>query len=62
VGLGHARKIMFLEWDAIETTISTKGYMGTGGELQGEKWVGIKPFLLAPSITYFHKVVAQGNM
>jgi hypothetical protein len=41
VGPGQARKIIFLEWAAISTTVSMKGYVAAGGELWGEKWVGL---------------------
>jgi hypothetical protein len=36
--------------------------MAAGGELRGEKWVGLKPLLPMPTITVFHEVIAQGHM
>jgi hypothetical protein len=41
VGPGQAQKIIFLERATISTTVSTKGYVAAGGELQGEKQVGL---------------------
>ena len=36
--------------------------MEAGGELQGEKQVGIKPLFPAPAITHLHEVIAHGLM
>jgi hypothetical protein len=36
--------------------------VAAGGELQGEKWVGLKPLFPTPAITVFHEVIAQGHM
>jgi hypothetical protein len=47
VGPGHARTLIFLERAAIGTTVLTKGYVAAGGELRGEKRVGLKPLLPA---------------
>jgi hypothetical protein len=36
--------------------------VAAGGELRGEKQVGLKPLLLMPGITVFHKFITQGLM
>jgi hypothetical protein len=36
--------------------------VAVGGELRGEKWVGLKPLFPMPAITYFRKVTTQGHM
>jgi hypothetical protein len=62
VGPGHARTLIFLERAAIGTTVLTKGYVAAGGELWGEKRVGLRPLFPAPAIMCLHKVIAQGRM
>jgi hypothetical protein len=62
VGPGHARTLIFLERAAIGTTVFPRAYMVLCSELRGEKKVGLKPFLSVPTIAYFHKVIAKGNM
>jgi hypothetical protein len=34
--------------------------VAAGGELRGEKWVGLKPLFPMPAITSFHEVIAHG--
>jgi hypothetical protein len=36
--------------------------MAVGGELRGEKQVGLKPLLVVPAITYLREAIAQGHM
>jgi hypothetical protein len=57
-GPRHARTLIFLEWAAISTTFSTKGYVAAGGELRGKKWVGIKPLFPTSAIMHLRKVIA----
>jgi hypothetical protein len=33
-----------------------------GGELRGEKWVGLKPLFPTPTITHLREVIAHGLM
>jgi hypothetical protein len=48
VGSKHARVLIFLERAAIKTTLSPKAYVELCSELQGEKWVSLKPPLATP--------------
>jgi hypothetical protein len=58
----HARTLKFLEQVGIETTVLGKGYMVVGGELRGEKRVGLKPLLFVLAITYLCEVITQVHM
>jgi hypothetical protein len=62
VGPEHAQTLKFLERATIETTVLQKGCVAIGGELRGEKQVGLKPLLATPTITYLREVIAQGHM
>jgi hypothetical protein len=62
VGPGHAQTLIFLERATISTTVLTKGYVVAGGELRGEKRVGLKPLFPTPTITCLHKDTTRGHM
>jgi hypothetical protein len=61
-GPQHAQTLIFLEQATISTKILTKGYMVAGGELWGEKRVGIKKLFPMPTITCLLKETTQGHM
>jgi hypothetical protein len=46
-GARKCSEFKILRAGPIETTILEKGYMEARGELQGEKWCGLKPLLAA---------------
>jgi hypothetical protein len=59
VGPEHAWVLIFLERAAIETIVSTKGYVALSSELRGEKRVGLKPPLGAPRIRKIDREVEE---
>jgi hypothetical protein len=62
VGSEHARVLIFHEWTAIKTMVSPKAYVELCSELWGEKWISLKPPLVAPTITWSHESIAQGHI
>jgi hypothetical protein len=61
-GPWHAQTLILLERAIISTMVLTKGYVAAGGELQGEKRVGLKQLLPAPTIVRLYKNTTWGHM